>query len=76
MFDVLLAGLAGHQDVVNVDEVEVQPVEDAVHVPLESHPRILESLGHLQELVEAKGGDDGGLGHRRLLQMDLKVAIF
>ena len=72
---VLLAGLACHQDVVDVDEDEVQAVEDPVHVPLERHPRVLEPEGHPQELEEAEGCDDGGLGHRRLLQGDLQVAV-
>ena len=58
--------LADYQDVVDVDEDEdeVQAVEDSVHVPLKSQPCILEPKGHAQELVEAKGGDDGGLGDR------------
>ena len=62
VYNVLLAGLAGHQNVVDVDEDEVQAVEDPVHVPLEGHPRVLESEGHAQGLVEAKGGDDEVLG--------------
>ena len=68
MDDVLLAGLAGHEDVINVDEDEAQSIEDLVHEPLEGHPCILESKGHVQELEEAKGCDDGILGDRRLLQ--------
>ena len=75
VYNVFLAGLAGYQDVVDVDEDEVQAIEDPVHVPLKSHPCVLEPKGHAQELVEAKGSDDGGLGDPQLLQGDLKVAI-
>ena len=50
MCDVLLAGLAGHQDVVTVEKGEVNAVEDPVHELLEGHPGNLESKGHVQEL--------------------------
>ena len=71
VYNVLLAGLAGHQDVIDVDEDKVQAVEDTVHVPLEGHPCVLEPEGHAQELVEAKGRDDGSLRDCRLLQRTL-----
>ena len=35
--EVLLPVPAGHQDVVHVDEYEVKPVEDVVHVALKRH---------------------------------------
>ena len=73
--DVLLVGLAGHKDVIDVDEDEAQAVENLVHEPLEGHPGILESKRHAQELKEAKGCDDSGLGDSQLLQEDLKVAV-
>ena len=72
---MLLAGLAGHQDVIHVDEGEAQTVEDLIHEPLEGHTSVIEPKGQAQELKEAKGGDTGSLGDHRLLQGDLQVAI-
>ena len=70
---MLLAGLAGHQDVVHVDEGESQTIEDLIHEPLEGHTSVIEPKGHAQELKEAKVGDNGSLGDHRLLQGDLQV---
>ena len=58
--DVLPAGLDGHQDVIDVDEV--QAMKDLVHEPLEGHPCILQTKRHVKELKEAEGCDDSSLG--------------
>ena len=58
---MLLHRVAGHQNVVQVDEDAVQPVQHLVHEALEGLPGIPEAKGHPQKLEEAEGGD-----HRRL----------
>ena len=54
--------LGGQGADANGDEDEAQAVEDLVHEPLKGHPCILEPKGHAQELKEAKGWDESGLG--------------
>ena len=53
---------AGDKDVVKVDEDEGQARQHPVHHPLEGRASVVESEGHLHELEQSKGRDDGGLG--------------
>ena len=59
---MLLSGLAGDEDVVNVNEHKVQPNEQVIHKPLESHASIFESKWHAPELKKATRGDDHCFG--------------
>ena len=59
---VLLIGVAGHQDVIQVDEDAVQPLQHLVHKALERLPGIPEPKGHPQKLVQPEGSDDCSLG--------------
>ena len=60
---MLLSGLAGHHDVISVDEDEVRDVDDLVHEPLESYSLVKPGgmQGHAEELKDAQGGDYVGL---------------
>ena len=71
---VLLFGVAGDKDVVQVDEDEGDAVEDAVHQPLECLGGILETKGHAEELPEPEGSDDGRLGDVGQCNRDLMIA--
>ena len=66
--------LAGHQDVVNVSENEVQTLTDDVHQALEGLGSILQAEGHSDEFIESKRGDDSGLGNVYNSHGDLVVA--
>ena len=71
---VLLFGVAGDKDVVQVDEDEGDAAEDAIHQPLECLGGILETKGHAEELPEPKGSDDGRLGDVGQCDGDLMIA--
>ena len=61
---MLLCCLAGHQDVVQVDEGVGNAQQHLVHEPLEGLPSIAESKRHPEKLVQPEGGD-----HRCLLDV-------
>ena len=67
-------GVAGDQDVVDVDESEIQASEDLVHEPLERLCRILKAERHAEELPQTERGDDGRLGDVVCVHWDLVVA--
>ena len=47
---VLLPVPAGDQNVVDIDEDELEPVEDVIHVALKGHSGIFEAERHPEEL--------------------------
>ena len=67
-------GVAGDQDVVDVDESEIQASEDLVHEPLERLCRILKAERHAEKLPQTERGDDGRLGDVVCVHWDLVVA--
>ena len=71
---VLVEGGGGDQDVVQVDEHEVEVPAHAVHQPLEGLRSVAEAEGNFDELPEAEGGDDRGLGHVSWVDADLVVS--
>ncbi len=73
---MLLFGVAGDEDVIQVDEDERDATEDAIHQPLEHLGGILETKGHAEELPETKRSDDGRLGDICRHNRDLVVAAF
>lgn len=54
---------AGNQDIVQIDEHEGQALKYSVRHKLEFLRSIPETKGHLEKLLVAKRGDDGGLGY-------------
>ena len=59
---MLLHCVAGHQDVIQVDEDAVQPLQHVVHEVLEGLHSSPEPKRHPQKLIQPKGGDDHHLG--------------
>ncbi len=66
---------AAHYDVVQVHENKWQAIRYPVHHPLERVAGVAEAETHPQELVQAEGGDDGGLGNVPGMHGDLVVAL-
>ena len=50
-----------HQDVVQVDEKEIEPLENGVHQPLEGLCGIFEAKRHTEEFEKSKRADNGSL---------------
>ena len=73
---MLLFGVAGDEDVIQVDEDERDATEDAVHQPLVCLGSVLETKGHAEELPESKGSDDGRLWDICRHNRDLVVAAY
>ena len=73
---MLLFGVAGDEDVIQVDEDERDATEDAVHQPLECLGGVLKTKGHAEELPDPKGSDDGHLGDICRHNRDLVVAVY
>ena len=73
---MLLFSVAGDEDVIQVYEDEREATEDAVHQSLECLGSVLETKGHVEELPEPKGSDDGRLGDICRHNRDLVVAAY
>ena len=71
---VLLFGVAGNKNIVEVDENEGNAAKDAIHQPLKRLGGVLEPKGHAEELPEPEGRDDSRLGDVRRCYGDLVVA--
>ena len=71
---MLLFGVAGDEDVIQVDEDKRDGMDDAIHQPLVCLGGVLETKGHAEELPEPKRSDDGRLGDICRHNRDLVVA--
>jgi hypothetical protein len=72
---VLLQGLAGHNDVIKVDEHEGKTGQNPVHHPLEGTSSIPQAKWKAQKLKEAKRGDDGRLRNVIWMHKNLKITF-
>ncbi len=66
---------AAHNDVIQIHKDEREAVGYPIRHPLESVAGIAKPKTHLQELVQAKWRDDGGLGNSPGMHGDLMVAL-
>ncbi len=72
---VLLQGLAGHNNVIKVDEDEGKSGQNLVHHPLEGTSGIPQAKWKAQKFEEAKRSDDGRLRYVIWMHKNLKITF-